>query len=98
MRRNSKQKTITFLSIFFLGILLVTTILFGIKSASQGVILMELEDKAHLFETANDELSNVLVTNTSLAKIGERANEMGMIKAEKTVYLKADAPVANLPR
>ncbi|HEX6977308.1 MAG TPA: hypothetical protein VF185_03040 [Patescibacteria group bacterium] len=73
----------------------LATILLTIESSAQGATLTALETKVNQIESQNQELRSDLVVSTSLAKVGEEASKIGMVKPEKLTYLSNEKPVAN---
>ncbi len=79
----------------FLIFFALATIFLAIESSAQGATLTALEAKESQIEAQNQELRSSLVVSTSLAKVAEEAEKMGMIKPEKLTYLTSEKPVAN---
>lgn len=93
MTKNMKQKRFFKLPVLAVVIvfgLFVATVFFAIKSSSQGANLVVLENKAMELEAQNQEVKDKIVGSTSLTKIEKDANDLGMVKPEKFIYLKHD--------
>lgn len=81
----------------FLAFFALATIFLAIESSAYGAQLVNLEQKIASIESQSQELRSELVTSTSLAKIAEDAQRLGMVKPEKLTYIKAEKPVARIP-
>lgn len=93
MTKSMKQKRFFKLPVFaavIVFVLFVATVFFAIKSSSQGANLVVLENKAVELEAQNQEIKDKIVASTSLTKIEKNANDLGMVKPEKFIYLKHD--------
>ncbi len=93
MIRHMKQKRFFKLPVFagiIVFVLFVATVFFAIKSSSQGANLVVLENKAVELEAQNQEIKDKIVASTSLTKIEKNADDLGMVKPEKFIYLKHD--------
>lgn len=84
------------LTVFFVFFALATVFL-AIESSAYGAQLVSLEAKSASIESQNQELRSALVTSTSLAKIAEDAQKLGMVKPEKLTYISGEKPVARIP-
>ncbi len=77
-------------AVMIVFVLFVATVFFAIKSSSQGASLLVLENKAIELEAQNQDIKDKIVGSTSLTKIEKNANDLGMVKPEKFIYLKHD--------
>ena len=73
--------------IIVLGTLLVMTIFAAAKASAEGMTLISLETKHGELSEQNQELKRQLVTSASLSQVSKKADEIGMIKPEKFIYL-----------
>lgn len=90
MTRKMPKIMVVFLVLFALA-----TIFLAIESFAQGAQLVGLESKEAQIESQNEELRSQLVTSTSLSKISDEAQQMGMIVPGKLIYINGEKPVAN---
>ena len=81
----------------FLILFALATVFLAIESSTQGAELVRLENEENILEAQNQELRSSLVSSTSLAKIADEAQKMGMVKPEKLSYIKGEKPVAKIP-
>lgn len=78
-------------------VLLVLVVYVSVGLASKGSELVSIEEKAHLIESENRQLTAELIAEMSLTKISQKARELGMIEPEELVYLTKEPRVAKLP-
>ncbi len=70
-----------------IGVLLIATIITGVKASSRGLELLSLEQKGANLRQENQELKDKIVSSSSLTKIEKDAEKLGMKKPEKFVYM-----------
>ena len=63
------------------------TVFLGISAAGYGARLSLLERKIHELETQNKDLSQELVSSTSLQELSSKVSELGFIKPTNIVYV-----------
>lgn len=80
-----------------LGLVVVFNVLFTIQTAASATDLTQIEQDQAELTKANDELKLELVEQSSLSKLGEKAQELGYDKPQAVVYAKLGEPVAQLP-
>ena len=88
--RNLNKTKYQFNFFHFSWILLVQT-------SSLGAKLHQLEKEEAKLLNENQILSSELVLQNSLTKIEEKANDLGFMKPENTLYLTGKDTVAKLP-
>jgi cell division protein FtsL len=69
------------------AMLVVTSVFVSISSASKGSELMEIEREMQDMSARNQQLKMEMISGTSLKYIAERADELGMVRPEKIMYL-----------
>lgn len=94
-KRNVKLSTSTIGWIFF-GLLVTVQIFFTIQASSLGAELSVLERKSMEITRKNQELKASLVSKSSLSNAQEKAGKNGYIKPSQVLFVKQDAPVAQL--
>ncbi len=92
--KKTKPKSKFVLFSIFLGLLVILTILFTIELTSKGNELLKYEEEKKAFQIENRELTSLLISNTSLVRIKKKAEELGMVKPEKVIYLIQEELVA----
>lgn len=70
-----------------LMVLVVVGVAVSIGLSSKGSELLRLEKMISEVNTRNREIKMEMVSESSLTKIAQRADQMGMIKPEKVIYL-----------
>lgn len=75
-------------------IFVVATVVLAIQAASYGAKLHSLEEKETELETESKNLSEMMVSNTSLEELSAKSDEMGFVKPERIVYITGDKVVA----
>ena len=70
-----------------LGLLLVATILTGVKASDEGDKLVTLEKKSANLNQTNKELRDKIVSSSSLNEIEKNAQSLSMQKPEKFIYI-----------
>lgn len=76
------------------AVLFIANVIVAIGSAAQGAKLMSLEGQIREAEQKNSELTQQLVSNTSLTGVTEAADELGLAAPTQVIYLTNDIPVA----
>ena len=80
-----------------LVVLLIIEVYFAILFSSKGTLIAQLEQENNALLEENEKLTNSLVTNTSLAKVSQTAETMGLTKPENFLYPIKDETVAKVP-
>lgn len=84
------------ISLIVFGVLLAVQIFFTIQASSMGAELSVLEHQSMELTRKNQELKQALVNKSSLSQVQEKAEEIGYIKPSNVLFVKQDAPVAQL--
>ncbi|OGM31233.1 hypothetical protein A2630_04390 [Candidatus Woesebacteria bacterium RIFCSPHIGHO2_01_FULL_44_10] len=82
--------------IILVSLLAVATVILAIDSSAKGAVLASLENESVTLEKENRQLKDDLVSATSLTNTQKIAEEAGLIKPEKIIYLNILEPVASL--
>jgi cell division protein FtsL len=82
-----KNKKLLFLAIFGFIVFVSSSVVVSISIASEGSRYLKLEEEIKTVESENRELQAKVVSEDSLTKISEKADEYGLSKPEKIVYL-----------
>ena len=100
MRRNYKNfkkfREVPLL-VMFLVLLVAAAVFLSIEAATKGAQLMYLEKEIAKVEKENKALTSSLVQDTSLTKIAQMAEELGMKRPKSIIYLNNKDTVAKLP-
>jgi hypothetical protein len=109
-RRINKQPKIIFTGIKFdyslrpkhymwgmILLFVIVQVYFMIQNATSGAELADLEKKAAAEERMHNELSEKLVTSTSLTTAGDKAIQLGYKQPAKVIYLNNDEFALKLP-
>ena len=98
-----KTGSFKFLFVTFFA-LIAMTVLFAIGSASEGAKLLSLEKEISRKQAENKNLQEKVVSETSLLKISEKAEEYDLSETQNVIYTNLSAissgyqePVASLP-
>jgi cell division protein FtsB len=67
-----------------------------VQTSSSGALLIELEQKQIEFEDENKKLNEELVKHTSLSTTEEKAEELGFVKPQETVFIADEESVSLL--
>ena len=92
MKKRFSKRNIIFI-IFNTGVILASVYL-AIISSSRGANLISLEEKRLALEEKKQILTAELVAKTSLAEVSGMADELGMHKPERIIYLNGGESVA----
>lgn len=65
----------------------VFTVYLGIETAGYGARLTQLEKKAHELEVHNKDLSQKMISSTSLTDLTKKSSELGFVKPTNIVYV-----------
>lgn len=65
-----------------------------IETSASGASLAQLEKEEYTLTTKNKELTEALVESNSLSKVSGKAQELGFVKPERTVYINDEDFVA----
>lgn len=76
-------------------IFVVSTVVLAIDAASFGAKLHSLEEKEAELEIENKDLSDMMISGTSVGELSVKSEELGFSKPEKIVYITEDRVVAN---
>ena len=85
------KKKVTFL---IAGIFMTAQIYFMIDIVSSGAKLSVLEEQEKELASSIQSLNSEFISNSSLRKLDEKAEELGFIKTSETVYLNTTVDVA----
>jgi len=82
--------------------MVIAIVIVSIQAASLGSELMQIEKQISLIETENRKLMSQTIEETALTRVRQKAQELGMVKADDVYYLGQMAgmdnkPVAQLP-
>ena len=92
MKQRFSKRNIIFI-IFNTGVISGSVYL-AIISSSRGASLVSLEEKRLALEERKQILTVELVVKTSLTEVSGMADELGMHKPERIIYLNGGEPVA----
>ena len=93
---KKRGKGLVFMGISFA--LLIGTVVSSIMVSSKGSQLVFLENEIHESVEMAKEAKSKLIVSTALTEVAVKAHEIGMIKAQKTVYLTSEnETIARLP-
>jgi hypothetical protein len=103
MRRKDKPNKVKAKSvrkIFLWGVVVVAVALqiyVTIQTAGQGAQLAEMEKKEKVLLKDNYELTEKIVSSSSLASVEESAQQLGFREPQKTIYVTKESSVAKIP-
>jgi len=80
-----------------LGVFIMLYLFMTLQMVSSGTKLASLEKKEGELTKRNKELTLQLVEASSLTKLNQKAEDLGFVKPNSTVYLTQEDTVAKLP-
>lgn len=92
-----KNRIKSFITIFFIGGLLVSSVFYIIESVSLGTQIAKLDSEEQELMEKNRELNDLVVNSSSLTGFEKKKEDMGFLKPTDVVYLKGETGVAKLP-
>jgi cell division protein FtsL len=82
-----RNKKLLFITIIVFMVFVSSSVVVSISIASEGSKYLKLEEEIRKKESENRELQASVVSENSLTRISEKANEYGLMMPEKIVYL-----------
>lgn len=81
----------------FIGILSISIIYLSIEASTKGSILADLEYNQQQLMQENEDLTQQLITNSSLTRLSEIAEKDGFVRPQKIIYIGSQDTLAKLP-
>ncbi|OGM13550.1 hypothetical protein A3A76_03500 [Candidatus Woesebacteria bacterium RIFCSPLOWO2_01_FULL_39_23] len=97
LESGNKRNWVLLSSLSVFVILIISTVVFTIYTASLSDRVILLDKKELTIILANNELNHELVELSSLTKLNEESNLLGFIRSSSIFYIKSEESIAKLP-